>query len=167
MLTASNALSFLRGPLAFLFLIDSPLIRILTIFAAMTTDFLDGYLARKWKNTSRVGAILDPIMDKFFVYFVLSVLLFENKIVPWQACSMLSRDIALTVFGAYLLMRFQLLNYKFHAVKWGKISTTLQFLVLLVLSAGYNIPTFFFALFVVFGILVFFELCQKIRLPTN
>jgi cardiolipin synthase (CMP-forming) len=43
------------------------------IFAAIT-DFLDGYLARKWQQQSALGRMLDPIADKVLVAVVLLVL---------------------------------------------------------------------------------------------
>ena len=77
MFTLSNVLSLVRGPLAFLFLIDRIDVRAGVILAAILTDCVDGYLARRYKYTTRLGAILDPVMDKFFVLFVLSILFYE------------------------------------------------------------------------------------------
>ena len=79
MFTASNSLSFIRAPLAFLFLQENPTLRMLAVLLAMITDMTDGHLARRSQSTSRFGAILDPAMDKFFVYFAMMTLLLENK----------------------------------------------------------------------------------------
>jgi CDP-diacylglycerol--glycerol-3-phosphate 3-phosphatidyltransferase/cardiolipin synthase len=43
--------------------------------AAALTDWLDGYLARRWSQTSPLGAILDPVADKLMVAVALVVLL--------------------------------------------------------------------------------------------
>ena len=40
-------------------------------FIAGVTDYLDGYLARKYNSTSQIGEILDPIADKILIVFVL------------------------------------------------------------------------------------------------
>ncbi len=72
-LTPSNIISLLRGPLAFLFIIDNSLCRGIAIILAMLTDSLDGYLARRYQTTTRLGAILDPAMDKFFVCFITTI----------------------------------------------------------------------------------------------
>jgi phosphatidylglycerophosphate synthase len=93
MLTISNALSFSRIPLAFLFWVESPWVRLSAILLAMVSDSFDGYLARKNQSVSRFGAVLDPLADKFFVYFALSILLREGKLFFLQALAMLSRDI--------------------------------------------------------------------------
>ena len=69
-ITFSNFLSILRGPLALFFIIDNAFYRCLAIVLAMATDSLDGYLARRFQMTSQIGAFLDPLMDKFFVFFL-------------------------------------------------------------------------------------------------
>ena len=54
--------------LAFYLPIDSsPFITTLIFFIASITDWFDGYLARKWKQTTRFGAFLDPVADKMIV----------------------------------------------------------------------------------------------------
>ena len=50
--------------------IDTPLFRWLTLASftlAGVTDYLDGYLARKWQATTTFGRIMDPFCDKFLV----------------------------------------------------------------------------------------------------
>ncbi len=42
--------------------------------AAAITDYLDGYLARKWNQTSALGKMLDPIADKVMVLIILCVI---------------------------------------------------------------------------------------------
>lgn len=158
MLTLSNSLSFLRAPLAFLFLSESPTLRAVALFMAAFTDSIDGYLARRSKSTSKFGAILDPAMDKFFVYFVLVILLVEAKIQGWQALLMLSRDLFFCLFGIYLWASGRWQNYEIHAVRWGKITTALQFIVLLAISLGYTLPAYTYIAFIFLGLLAFIEL---------
>lgn len=47
--------------------------------AAAGTDFLDGYLARQWRVTSALGALLDPIADKLIVVLMLIYLLVKGQ----------------------------------------------------------------------------------------
>ncbi len=166
MLSLSNGLSFLRAPLALLFLVDSVSWRILAILLAMVTDSVDGYLARRFGSTSHFGAILDPAMDKFFVLFGLGVLLMEGRLEVWQACSMISRDFSLCVFGLYLSLSGHWQAYQFRAIRWGKVTTALQFIVLIGLSLHFTFPWQLFALFVLFGTLAFIELC-KIKISAS
>src|ERR1700733_7171791 len=148
MLSLSNSLSFLRAPLAFLFLIDNMACRLIAIFLAMLTDSIDGYLARKRQTTTQFGAILDPAMDKFFVFFALAVLYAEGALALWQACAMVARDFSLCIFGLYLSLAGQWHAYECRALRWGKISTALQFLVLIGLTLGYKSPSYLYIIFI-------------------
>ncbi|TCM83502.1 CDP-diacylglycerol--glycerol-3-phosphate 3-phosphatidyltransferase [Rhodovulum steppense] len=79
--TLPNILSVLRlcaAPLfpAVYFLWDSPLadwIALVLFVGAAATDWVDGYLARKWNVVSRFGAMVDPIADKAMVLIALMV----------------------------------------------------------------------------------------------
>jgi len=160
MLSLSNSLSFLRAPLAFLFLIDNVTLRIVAIVLAMLTDSIDGYLARRRKAVTRFGAILDPAMDKFFVLFTLSILFFEGKMQLWEGSAMISRDFFLCLFGLYLSLSGYWESYKLTAIRWGKVTTALQFLVLIGLTLGMTFPGYFYCIFILFGMLAFAELWQ-------
>jgi|SRR5579872_4508834 len=165
MLSLPNTLSLLRAPLAFFFLSNSVSLRILAIILAMTSDSIDGYLARKNGTNSQFGAILDPIMDKFFVLFVLMVLMFEGRLEGWQVCATISRDFSLLLFAVYLGISGHWNVFQCKALRWGKISTALQFLVLIGLTLGIIFPFYVYFIFILFGTLAFIELCQV--LPTT
>lgn len=160
MFNLSNSLSLLRAPLALLFLFESPTLRLLAILLAMLTDSIDGYLARKWHTTTRFGAVLDPAMDKFFVVFCLGILLSEHRLLPWQGLMMISRDFALCLFGLYLSLSGLWQSYVFRAIRWGKITTALQFVVLIALTMGFSIPWYLYIAFVIFAGLALVELFQ-------
>lgn len=50
---------------------------------ASLTDFVDGWIARKWNQQSRFGAMLDPIADKAMVMIALAVVLGNSGMSPW------------------------------------------------------------------------------------
>jgi len=156
--TFSNLLSFLRGPLALIFIIDNPYYRSLAIILAMATDSLDGYLARKYHKTSQLGAFLDPLMDKFFVFFAVCMIMTEGNLKLWEALALISRDFAVLIFGLYLALRGTWSNFQFRSIWSGKITTTLQFFVLLGLTFHISMPLYIFWCFIVLGILALFEL---------
>lgn len=158
MMTIPNFLSFLRIPLAFLFLVQDPYVRAFALLGAMATDFFDGFLARRFRSSSQVGATLDPITDKFFVIFVLAVFLIEGKLNFAGATAMLSRDIAVFLFGFYLLATRSWDTYKFHSIWCGKITTTLQLLALFALTFNQTLPSATFPIFILLGVLSFAEL---------
>ncbi len=160
MRTLSNVLSLMRAPLAFLFLFDNEYMRALSILLAMCTDSIDGYLARRSKTTSKLGAILDPTMDKFFVYFVLTIFFLEKQISLAAALIVVSRDFCLFFFGLYLLYAKRWKSYVFHAIRWGKVATALQFCVLFGLAFHYAFPWYVYGFFLLFSLLAFIELFQ-------
>lgn len=167
MLNPPNSLSLLRAPLALLFIIDNAPLRIGVILLAMLTDCIDGYLARRYRYTSRFGAVLDPIMDKFFVYVVLCVFLFEHQIKLWQAGAMIMRDLFLFLFMFYLGVRGGWKTFKFRSVRWGKVTTGCQFCVIAAILFKRSFPPFLYLFFILFGFLAFIELIQSSRRPAR
>lgn len=158
MLNPPNSLSLLRAPLAVLFLSESIAVRSVAVLLAMVTDFVDGYLARRYKYTSRIGAVLDPIMDKFFVFFVFAIFIKEQVLLPSQAILMISRDIALCIFAAFLVFRNDWKAYRCRAVRWGKVTTAMQFGVIICLTLKVMLPGLLYWAFAAFGLLVLIEL---------
>lgn len=158
MLSVENLLSLTRIPLAFTFLQANVSLRVATILLAIATDILDGYLARKRNRITQFGAMLDPIADKFFVIFALSILAQENSLSKWEIGAMLCRDFAVFLFGIFLLFKNKLSKYKFRSIWCGKITTTLQFAVLLCLVMKYTIPPYFFISFIILGFAALIEL---------
>lgn len=158
MMTLPNFLSSLRFPLAFLFLAENIYVRVLAILLAAATDFLDGFIARNYKQSSVFGRIIDPIADKFFVLFLTLVLLAESNLSTLEALSFFSRDFAVLIFGCFLLATSRLKGYHYNPFWCGKFTTALQFLVLLNLSLKIVVPAFIFVLFVILGIAAVVEL---------
>jgi len=75
MVTFINILTFSRIVLAaiiFLLLMSSDgyLLALILFYIASFTDWLDGYLARKYNAVSQLGEVLDPIADKILIVFV-------------------------------------------------------------------------------------------------
>lgn len=58
-------------------------IALVLFMGAAFTDFVDGYLARAWKQESRLGAMLDPIADKAMVVIALVVITGFSGMNPW------------------------------------------------------------------------------------
>ena len=86
-LTISNVLTVLRmllSPLVMYFiLISKPYTALALFLINLATDLFDGYLARKRKETTTLGKILDPISDKLFYGFVLFGVLIKNGLLGW------------------------------------------------------------------------------------
>ena len=60
--------------------------------AAMSTDWLDGRIARRRGYTSPLGSLLDPVADKILVIGVLIVLIGENVFPAWMVVAIVARE---------------------------------------------------------------------------
>jgi cardiolipin synthase len=69
------------------------------------TDYLDGYLARRLNQTSRVGMVLDPVADRLYVLVVVVGLGVREIIPVWFALLLPARDVLLWVLVPFLRSR--------------------------------------------------------------
>ena len=94
---------------------------------AAATDFLDGWLARRAKWTSRWGALIDPIADRVFALVAVTTFLVMGTLSPFGYFVLISRDI-MTGIG-FLVARLVpwLQSVEFKARFSGKVVTVLQF----------------------------------------
>ena len=116
----------------------SPFITTFIFFIAGVTDWLDGYLARKWKQTTRFGAFLDPVADKVMVVAAL-VLIVEYQHSLWitiPAIIMISREIIISALREWMAELGE--RSKVAVSWWGKWKTTAQMLALGGLLWRYN-----------------------------
>lgn len=106
------------------------------IFAvASATDWLDGYLARAWRQQSTLGRVLDPIADKLLVGVALLLLVHDGTIshpTIWAALVILTREILVSGLREFLAE----LNVRVHVSRLAKWKTTLQMIALGVLLIG-------------------------------
>jgi cardiolipin synthase len=101
-LTVPNAISFARllGVPLFLYLLlvaeaDAAAVAVLAVGG--TTDWVDGYVARRLRQVSRLGELLDPFADRLYIVATL-VAFTVREVVPWQfAAALLAREAVLLV----------------------------------------------------------------------
>lgn len=96
--TLPNVLSFLRlaGAPVVLWLIIGPQadgLAVLVLALGGLTDWLDGYLARAWHQTSRIGQMLDPIADRLYILAVLLGLALREIVPWWLVVIVVGRDV--------------------------------------------------------------------------
>ena len=100
--------------------------RVGIIGVAAASDFLDGWLARHMKATSRWGALIDPIADRAFVLTVVATLLFTGHLSTTEYFILISRDI-MTAVGFVVARTIPWLKpVQFEARILGKVVTVLQ-----------------------------------------
>lgn len=108
--TLPNVLSALRllGVPLFLWLILVPEAdgwAVVLLAVAGFTDWLDGYLARRWHQITRVGQLLDPIADRLYILATLVGLLIRGIVPWWFVVILVSRDLILGIALAMLKRR--------------------------------------------------------------
>ena len=88
------------------------------------TDWLDGYLARKWNQTTSFGAFLDPVADKLMVAAALIVLTEKGIVDPFASLIIIGREITVSALREWMA---QIGQSKSVAVNiFGKIKTVGQ-----------------------------------------
>lgn len=69
---------------------------------AAVTDWFDGYLARKWNQTSSFGAFLDPVADKLLVAACLIVLVHDQRVHGLIALIIIGREITISALREWM-----------------------------------------------------------------
>jgi cardiolipin synthase len=117
---------------------------IFVLMVAGITDFLDGYLARKLNQMTKLGKVLDPVADRLYIFATLLALSVTGNIPWWLAALVIARDVlmlislpALASLGyATLPVHFLgkastfALLYSFPLLLMGKIFVEAQFILL-------------------------------------
>jgi len=102
-LTVPNLISFARLALVpvFLWLLLVPrepwadLLALAVLAGSAFTDWLDGYLARRWNQISRLGQLLDPVADRLYIVATVVAFVVRDIIPWWFALLIVLRDVVL------------------------------------------------------------------------
>ncbi len=89
--------------------------------AASATDFLDGYLARRWQVVTAFGKLADPIADKALVLGTLALLIAVDDLAWWPVALLAVRELWVTL-GRLVVARRAVIA----AGRGGKLKTALQ-----------------------------------------
>lgn len=101
-------------------------ISLLLFMLASSTDYLDGYLARKWKTVSSFGKFTDPIADKILILGVLSVFTYKTIIPIIFTAIIIFREVLLTIIRIMLLSKKKVMSSNYS----GKVKTFSQILAI-------------------------------------
>lgn len=133
LVTLPNLVSTSRVVLGFGFLVaESVPVRLTLIAVASLTDFLDGWLARRTHAASRIGALVDPVADRFFALCVVVGYVLSAQLSVWQAVALMFRDV-MSIIGWFVARNVSWLRpITFKARLLGKAVTVLQLATFLV-----------------------------------
>ncbi|MEP6480524.1 MAG: CDP-alcohol phosphatidyltransferase family protein [Rhodoglobus sp.] len=180
--TVPNILSFLRLLMVPVFLTliiggqDGYALLVLVI--SSVTDFLDGQIARRFHQVSRLGQLLDPAADRLFIFAALTGLAIRDVIPWWLFIAIVARDVMLLILGV-TGANFGYGPLPVHHL--GKMATLCLFYALPILMIGQAFPNaafvtdpigWAFALWGVFlywwaGIIYLVETVRLIRIPRD
>jgi cardiolipin synthase (CMP-forming) len=105
-LTIPNVLSFIRLAMVPVFLvliiIGADLAALIVLVISSATDYLDGQIARRFGQVTRLGQLLDPAADRLFIFAALVGLCVREIIPWWLVVAIVGRDFVLAILGIIL-----------------------------------------------------------------
>ncbi|PXA67426.1 CDP-diacylglycerol--glycerol-3-phosphate 3-phosphatidyltransferase [Cryobacterium arcticum] len=141
MLTVPNLLSFLRLALVPVFLsllvTGADAWALLVLAVSSLTDFLDGWIARRFNQITRLGQLLDPAADRLYIFAALIGLAWRELVPWWLVVIVVGRDVFLLGLGVVLA------NYGFGPLpvhQLGKVATFCLFYALPMIMLGQAFP---------------------------
>jgi len=131
----------------------------LAIFlAAAFTDLLDGYLARRWRQVTTIGTLLDPIADKLLVSAALISLVQVRVLPAYMAILIVGREFAVSGLRSIAAAE----GYTIKASDLGKTKMLSQVAAISIMLASVGHPQLHTAGMVLMWIVVFFALLSAI-----
>jgi len=93
-------------------------------FIAVVTDWLDGYLARKWDLSTDLGRIVDPFVDKVIICgaFIIFIHIAKDVIAPWMVIVIVAREFFVSSIRGFSESK----GVKFASNIWGKTKMFIQ-----------------------------------------
>ncbi|WP_338073986.1 CDP-alcohol phosphatidyltransferase family protein [Kineococcus siccus] len=105
-LTVPNGLSFLRLLLVPVFAVlivgGSDGWALLVLAVSSASDYLDGHLARRWNQVTRLGQVLDPFADRLYILTTLLGLAYRDLIPWWLVVVLVARDLTMVLTLPFL-----------------------------------------------------------------
>lgn len=103
---------------------------VVVFLTAGITDILDGYIARRYQLTTKLGIVLDPLADKLMIVSVLTCLVIKNYIPLWILMIILVKETFMILAGIKLYNR----NTVIPSNKFGKLTTVLFYIAIFILT---------------------------------
>lgn len=113
MITLATVFTLIRiacAPVVVFYILDHQwVIALLMFIGAMATDLIDGFIARCFRQQSRLGQLLDPVADKILILSSLGAMLYTFSVLPWQQniiIFLMIKEVLLLLGGAFLIMKY-------------------------------------------------------------
>jgi len=125
----------------------------LAIFlTAAATDLLDGYLARRWRQVTTIGTLLDPIADKLLVSAALISLVQVRALPGWMAVLIIGREFAVSGLRSIAAAE----GYTIKASDLGKTKMFCQVVAISCMLLSMRHPSLVFpGMILMWGVIVF------------
>lgn len=130
------------------------LIALTIFFLAVLSDAIDGYIARKSKQQSKAGLILDPLGDKLLLmsaFIFLSFDKFPLQFPLWVVLIVISRDVLIFLGAAVIFIVKQ--DIVVRPTKWGKLTTIFQMAAVISILLQLKISFVFWWIAVIFTVI--------------
>jgi CDP-diacylglycerol---glycerol-3-phosphate 3-phosphatidyltransferase len=117
-------------------LVTNELFALALFLAAALTDLLDGYLARRWKQITTVGTLLDPIADKLLISAALIALVQVQVVPAWMTILIVGREFAISGLRSIAAVE----GYVIRASELGKTKLVTQVIAIALLLLSIRWP---------------------------
>src|SRR4051794_25108303 len=140
------------------FLITNEWLALAIFLAAAATDLLDRYLARRWKQVTTIGTLLDPIADKLLISAALISLVQVRTLPGWMAILIIGREFAVSGLRSIAAAE----GYTIKANDLGKTKMFFQVLAISAMLLGVRRPNLHSAGMILMWAVVFFALASAV-----
>ncbi|MCB2181526.1 MAG: CDP-alcohol phosphatidyltransferase family protein [Desulfobulbaceae bacterium] len=148
-----NLLSLFRLGLAVIFPFCPEKIWIWLIVGSGCSDFLDGWIARRWQVASWQGGLLDAVADKTFVLVALITFVTAGKFSVWWIPAVIARDLLVASAAAYATYCKAWEAFSRMEARWsGKLATAGQFLLFLIVALDSDLIPIVLCITVIFSV---------------
>ena len=130
-----TVLRFICVPVFIVLYINDSKISLIIFLIAGITDVLDGFIARKFNITTKIGAILDPLADKFLVFSAYLLFYISSVIKPWIFFFIIGRDIA--ILTGWIIKYLITGKKDIKPSIFGKLTTFLEIATAIVILTGF------------------------------
>lgn len=138
---------------------------LIVFFIGSISDALDGFIARKFNQITRLGKILDPLADKLFLVSSFIAAYLVNLLPLWLLLAAIMKD--LVIVSGYTLLRLLKRKFKIKATIAGKASTAFQMVTILLLllnGVGIGNEKLIFFIMTVTSFLLFYSMVTYVMI---